>query len=212
MIFGPGLNVSNLPYFSDLSRFKSRLSTHDILPLTPLKFLFIGSFIKRKGFFDVLVAAKYILKNHPNAIFGFAGSESPPPALRKLSLEFSSSVILHGFVAWNNLPELYHSYHVIVVPSHYDGWGLVIPEALASSRPVIASSSMGSAIDLVEHDHNGHLLHSVTSDSIINSISNFINMDPQTYQKMCTNACKSSDTCDIKYGVDLILKELFISH
>src|SRR5678815_5517904 len=44
------------------------------------------------------------------------------------------------------------------VPSRYDGWGLVVPEGLASGLPVIATDRMGAALEFVENRRNGWLI------------------------------------------------------
>jgi glycosyltransferase involved in cell wall biosynthesis len=43
----------------------------------------------------------------------------------------------------------------LVMPSRYDGWGLVIPEAMSSGLPVIGSTNAGATLDLVREDVTG---------------------------------------------------------
>ncbi len=40
-----------------------------------------------------------------------------------------------GFKDWNELPSVYHSCSMLLAPSRYDGWGLIIPEGLAAGSP-----------------------------------------------------------------------------
>jgi glycosyltransferase involved in cell wall biosynthesis len=51
-----------------------------------------------------------------------------------------------------------HGADVLCVPSRYDGWGLVVPEGLASGLPVIATDRMGAALEFVENGRNGWLI------------------------------------------------------
>ena len=44
---------------------------------------------------------------------------------------------------------------VLCVPSRYDGWGLVVPEGLASGLPTIATGRTGAALDLITTGANG---------------------------------------------------------
>ncbi len=42
-----------------------------------------------------------------------------------------------------------------VVPSRYDGWGLIVAEAMAMGLPVLASPSVGAALDLIRPGFKG---------------------------------------------------------
>jgi glycosyltransferase involved in cell wall biosynthesis len=46
---------------------------------------------------------------------------------------------------------------VLVLPSRYEVWGLVINEALEHGLPVIASQAVGAIDDLVVDDLNGYV-------------------------------------------------------
>jgi glycosyltransferase involved in cell wall biosynthesis len=56
------------------------------------------------------------------------------------------------------LPREYASADVMCVPSRYDGWGLVVPEGLASGLPVIGTDRMGAALEFIETGRNGWLI------------------------------------------------------
>jgi glycosyltransferase involved in cell wall biosynthesis len=49
----------------------------------------------------------------------------------------------------------YHACDVLVHPSEYEPWALVINEAVACELPVIATSVVGAAVELVRHRENG---------------------------------------------------------
>src|SRR2546426_2500281 len=46
--------------------------------------------------------------------------------------------------------------YFLVMPSRYDGWGLVIPEAMASGVPVLGSTEAGATLDLVRERSEEH--------------------------------------------------------
>src|SRR5262249_36551119 len=50
--------------------------------------------------------------------------------------------------------------NVFVLPSLHDGWGVVINQAISAGMAVIASDTVGAAIDLVTDHVNGHLFPS----------------------------------------------------
>lgn len=56
-----------------------------------------------------------------------------------------------------DVPELMHTSHVLVHPSHYEGYGLVLAEALASGLPILAAP-VGGIPEVVGPDLRSHLL------------------------------------------------------
>jgi glycosyltransferase involved in cell wall biosynthesis len=44
---------------------------------------------------------------------------------------------------------------VFILPSRYDGWGVVVNQALGAGLPIICSDAVGAGLDLVEQNVNG---------------------------------------------------------
>ena len=63
-----------------------------------------------------------------------------------------------GHLSGNALAQAYREAHVLVVPSLYEPWGLVVHEGLAYGLPVIATDQVGAADDLVDPDVNGFVV------------------------------------------------------
>ena len=68
----------------------------------------------------------------------------------------------HGPVSQAQLADAFRSGSVLVLPSLEEGFGLVVPQALACGLPVIVSDRVG-AKDLVRHRDNGSVFP--TSDA-----------------------------------------------
>jgi glycosyltransferase involved in cell wall biosynthesis len=60
-----------------------------------------------------------------------------------------------GFQQFDQLVLAYHACDVLVHPSEYEPWALVINEAVACELPIIATSVVGAAVELVRHRENG---------------------------------------------------------
>jgi glycosyltransferase involved in cell wall biosynthesis len=60
------------------------------------------------------------------------------------------------------MPSVYRLGDVFVLPSQgpEETWGLAMNEAMASGRPVIASTKVGGACDLIQHGENGWIFES----------------------------------------------------
>jgi glycosyltransferase involved in cell wall biosynthesis len=153
--FGSQRAYYNLPYFSDLERFRSPVREEK----SERVFLFSGSLIARKGI-DLLVAAfARLVREIPNVRLRIVGDGE----LRRVS----ERVTFVGFKDWHELPREYAAADVLCVPSRYDGWGLVVPEGLASGLPVIATDRMGAALEFVETGRNGWLIPAGDEEALL---------------------------------------------
>lgn len=89
--------------------------------------------------------------NLPNVFLLFAGAG---PLLSELqseaaSLGVASRVRFLGFVNQSQLPAVYTAADVLVLPSEFEPFGLVVNEAMCCGCPVIASDRAGASRDLV---------------------------------------------------------------
>lgn len=64
-------------------------------------------------------------------------------------------VIFIDFQNQSKMPVVYNLADVYVIPSYSETWGLAINEAIASGKPVIATSKAGGAVDLIKNNVNG---------------------------------------------------------
>jgi glycosyltransferase involved in cell wall biosynthesis len=60
-----------------------------------------------------------------------------------------------GFQQFTQTVLAYHSCDVLVHPSEFEPWGLVINEAVACNLPIITTSVVGAAVELVRNRRNG---------------------------------------------------------
>jgi glycosyltransferase involved in cell wall biosynthesis len=66
-----------------------------------------------------------------------------------VSLGVASRVRFLGFVNQSQLPAVYTAADLLVLPSEFEPFGLVVNEAMCCARPVIASDRAGASRDLV---------------------------------------------------------------
>ena len=156
--FGSQRAYFNLPYFSDLQRFKTPVREEE----SERVFLFSGSLIARKGV-DLLAAAfARLVREVPNVRLRVLGDG-------ELRLA-SERVEFVGFRDWHELPREYAAADVLCVPSRYDGWGLVVPEGLAAGLPVIATDRMGAALEFLETGRNGWLIPAGDEEALLSAM------------------------------------------
>jgi len=85
------------------------------------------------------------------ALLVFAGEGPLRPQLESeaVALGVSSRVRFLGFVNQSQLPAVYTSADLMVLPSEYEPFAVVVNEAMCCGCPVIASDHVGAARDLV---------------------------------------------------------------
>ena len=171
--FGFNRKYFNFPYFSNLERFKTN---RDSSEQSERIFLFSGSLIHRKGVDLVANAFVRLLKDGYNARLKIIGNGELRGLLERIVEPVRSSVEFLGFVDWEALPAHYATSHVLCVPSRYDGWGLVVPEGLASGLPVIATNRMGAALEFVQSGKNGWLVPAGDEDALFEAMREAVSL------------------------------------
>jgi glycosyltransferase involved in cell wall biosynthesis len=161
--FGAERAYFNLPYFSDLERFAVAVREEK----RERTFLFSGSLIERKGVDLVAAAFVRLAQEVTNVRLKIVGEGELRESLVRTLRPVSERVEFVGFKDWKELPAQYALADVLCVPSRYDGWGLVVPEGLASGLPVIGTDRMGAALEFVESGRNGWLISAGDEEALL---------------------------------------------
>ncbi len=150
----PNTRVCNIPYHCDLGPFLDE-------PRPPrdsgtVTFLFCGQMIARKGLDDLLAAFSRL---SARARLLLVGREAELPSLlAPLPTEVRARIEYAGFQPPEALPRFFARADVYVLPSRYDGWGVVVNQALGAGLPVVCSDQVGAGHDLVREGENGFRL------------------------------------------------------
>ena len=155
--FGLNKIYKNLPYYSDLRPFFKIAENRKEMPMPC--FLFSGSLSYRKGA-DLFLSAIKLLANE-GLIFSVVtmGIGRYYKDFKLIEHEYDNVKIDNlGFIQLNNVPEVYQNSNILVFPSRHDGWGMTLPEGMASSMAVITTTYAGCAIDTIEHNENGMIV------------------------------------------------------
>jgi glycosyltransferase involved in cell wall biosynthesis len=73
------------------------------------------------------------------------------------ALGIAKAVRFLGFVNQSKLPAVYRSSDLLILPSDYEAFGLVVNEAMLCSCPVIVSDRVGARLDLVFDGKTGFI-------------------------------------------------------
>ncbi|HBZ56467.1 MAG TPA: glycosyltransferase family 1 protein [Syntrophobacteraceae bacterium] len=132
--------------------------------------LYVGRFDPIKGV-DRLLEAAHRLRPHLNlrvVLVGGGGDRAPEDEAlrskcRKLSME--DCVSFAGRKNHDELADYYRAADVLVLPSHYESFGLVVLEALACGLPVVAMR-VGVVEDVIRNGLNGWIVEDNSAESL----------------------------------------------
>jgi glycosyltransferase involved in cell wall biosynthesis len=150
----PGTRHFSIPYHCDLRPFmdaRRRACNAD-----EIVFLFCGQMIARKGVDLLMTAFEQVAAKYRNARLLLVGREAElPRLLAGVSRATQSRINYAGFHPPEELPGFFAQSDVFVLPSRYDGWGVVVNQALGAGLPVVCSDAAGAGFDLVVEEING---------------------------------------------------------
>jgi glycosyltransferase involved in cell wall biosynthesis len=106
-----------------------------------LRIVFVGSLIARKGL-DILIEAVRSANTLGHDISLDVFGPGDPKAF-----SFDGQRVRYcGRIPFGKTQEVVASYDLLVLPSRYDGWGVVVNEALCVGVPVICSDQAGAGL------------------------------------------------------------------
>jgi len=138
-----------LPYYCELAAFLAQPPPE--LGAEPV-FFFCGQMIARKGV-DLLLAEFAKLERGRLLLVG--REAELPEMLAAMPSEVRARIEYAGFQPPEALPGFFARADVFVLPSRYDGWGVVVNQAVGAGLPVICSDQVGAGHDLVVEGENG---------------------------------------------------------
>jgi glycosyltransferase involved in cell wall biosynthesis len=136
-------------------------------------FLYVGRLVAHKNIKMLIKAFEIISSKYSFAKLLIAG-EGPLSEELKQENNHNTNITFLGAKFSNDLIEVYKNGHVLILPSSYEPWGLVVNEALSAGLPVIVSDKVGAAFDLVELPETGFVFNSEKPQELIDAMESMI--------------------------------------
>lgn len=125
----------------------------------PLRILFVGNVIRRKGVHTLLAACAQLPR--PDWTLAVVGDTAVDRAYTAQLLRQVEAAGLQTAVTWHGplpdaaLAQLMGHSHLLAVPSQYEGFGIVYLEGMAFGLPAIAGAA-GAAGEIITEGENGY--------------------------------------------------------
>lgn len=133
-----------------------------------LKLLFVGKLSQQKGLADLFAAVDALGHWVELTLVGHKGSADCPALDAALAKHRWYPTLPHTSVL-----ELMRAHDVLLFPSLFDGFGLVITEAMSQGTPVI-TTDRSAGPDLIEHGHHGWLIEAGSPPAIQEAIEHLL--------------------------------------
>jgi glycosyltransferase involved in cell wall biosynthesis len=125
-----------------------------------LRVLFLGNVIYRKGLHTLI---KAVASQRSKVWVEVVGGLTAEPKYTEEMQRFvtvnglSSTIKFHGALDKEPLAEKFRNAHILVVPSSYEGFGIVYLEGMGFGLPAIGTTA-GAAGEVITHGEDGYLI------------------------------------------------------
>ncbi len=179
-IFSVGNSIDNDSFNQAYRSFqeKGQIALRKELNLADQKvILYVGRLVDVKGLFVLLDSFVQVKKKVPGSTLLILGDGYLQSKLMRYCQQHDiSSVKFVGFVQPSELGKYYFSSDVFVLPSRYETWGLVLNEAMIFGLPVVTTSCVGAAGEIVLNKKTGFIVPpdnpEMLADALVTILSN----------------------------------------
>ena len=188
--------LTTIPPGIDTERFQPTEEVHPAVDESKRTILVVSRLDPRKGI-DKAIGA-FAQLDHDDAELLIGGTGRLEESLRELATELgvADRVRFLGFVPDEELPSLYSSADLFVLPSEYEGFGIVFMEAMACGTPVIGTD-VGGVPTAIDDGETGYLVPKDGVEELAERIDDSLH-DPVAYDGLASNAREWAEDHDWK--------------
>jgi glycosyltransferase involved in cell wall biosynthesis len=138
-------------------------------------FVFVGSLCHRKAC-DVLLDAFARLKpplDRTALVLVGDGPQAAGYRQQTNAMGLTDRVLFRGVVPVTAVGSVLTVCHVLVLPSRFDGWGVVLNEAASAGLALIATEKVGAACHLIEPGLNGFRVTAGSASSLAAALRSY---------------------------------------
>ena len=155
--------------------------------------LYSGRFVDRKGIRELFQAIPRVLEHSPGVRFVLAGGYGTAADIEREWLHeflrpYRRQIQFTGWLTPDQMAEWYRQADVLVMPSWYEPFGMVILEGMLHGLS-IAATSVGGPADILEHERTALLFPPRDFDALTNAILRLVR-NPELRQRLGREAAK----------------------
>lgn len=133
------------PTLYNSMNFKNKEFQHKSKPKIP-RLLFVGRLVKSKGIYELLEACKILNEEHFSFTLTIIGDGSERSFVEKYvqKNDLKANIFIKGALSFEETQNEYLKHDIFINPSHTEGFGLTVLEALSNGLLIIATNAGGT--------------------------------------------------------------------
>ena len=174
--------------------------TDNLAKLNSKKVIAVGRHVYEKGFDRLLYIWKRIVKKHPDWHLDIYGKSSDDLFLQKLTSELNLTNSVSFFEPTNDIVSKYQQNSIYLMTSRFEGFGMVLIEAMATGLPCIAYDCPCGPRGIITNNSDGILVKNGNESDYVEAVLHLINNDSKRVE-MGKNAKIKS----LNYNIETIM-------
>jgi glycosyltransferase involved in cell wall biosynthesis len=167
----------------------------------------VGRLVPIKGVEFAIRAFQDVVRRFPDTMLAIVGDGPLSGPLKDIAAELG----LNGDVLFlgtrHDMPEMYASMDIFVLPSLYEATSMAILEAMASHKPVIATDVGGTSV-IIKNGENGLLVEPKNAEALAAAIIRLLE-EPELSRRLAANGCSWVEKRFSAHGMGQQYKQLY---
>lgn len=170
------------PDASEIIEYNKKLNVRDTYGIDKSSriILYFGRIIKRKGLDYLIKAFKELESKYSDIHLLICGEGEFKAECIEIANELNiKNITFVGSVDPEERAAYFEECNIFVLPSYFaegmvEPWGLTINEVMQFSKPVIATTAVGAAYDMIINGQNGYIIEERNLEQLVKSLDNIL--------------------------------------
>jgi len=164
--------------------------------------VYVGQLIERKGLKYLIKAYSQLKPEFDVALLIVGGGIQKDELAELCRKDNIEEVFFCGYIQLDTLATYYVASDIFVLPSYEETWGRVLNEAMACGLPVISTTRVGAAADLIIDGVNGFVVEDKNTEQLCQALRKILS-DSELKQSMGSKSQQMIDeSFKIEHAVD----------
>ena len=178
----PDNRIFFLPMMVNNKKYYRTITNESLNSNKGIKFIFVGRLVPEKNVQLLVKSFQAVLRAGEKAELDIIGDGICRNELQQMIGE-TKDIKLLGKKFDSELLLYYQGAQVLILPSSFEPWGLVVNEAMAAGLPVVCSSAVGAAYDLVLKPNTGWVFKDIHEQELTDLLLDIIAHPQQITEK-----------------------------